>query len=139
MECWLFRMRSYGSRLAATSGDLKTGLHGWFEFSVSTRELRRGKSSEAHFLDRQGGRNIARPLYNARLVRAGGVLHIAGYEDLGRQQTKSSPAYYPQSWLLAWRQIDALRLIEKIQSKSLFDDPNDDDGDGVPFPIEVGI
>lgn len=121
MQCWLYRLRDAGVRRAANDPAMRHGIPGWLEFGRSIRHRSRGPSWEAHLRSGRGGQDLVMPLYNSRLAHADGVLHIVGYEDHGRQNTKASPVYLQQSWLVAFDPLDALLYLDRIHARAPMD------------------
>lgn len=107
-------MRANGHRLASTDPALLHGVNGWLEYKRSPLDSY-GPRMEAHLLDRPGGKDLIRPLYYARLVRIEGVLHLAGREREGRDNTKASTRPVGQSWLCAFDPADALQILRRVR------------------------
>jgi len=85
-------------------------------------------------LDRTGGKDLIPPLYYARLVRIGGVMHLAGRERAGRGNTKASTRPVGQSWLCALDRADALPLLERVRvDRASGFSPEDDSDECDPY------
>lgn len=131
-------MRSSGHRLAGTNPALLRGVQGWLEYKRSPLDSY-GPRMEAHLLDRPGGHDLIRPLYYARLVRIQGVLHLAGREREGRNNTKAKTRPVSQSWLCALDPADALPLLQQVRVTRVSGfDPQDDEDEEDPFgPLDL--
>lgn len=126
-------MRTGGHRLASTDPALLRGVHGWLQFGRSPLDSY-GPRMEAHLLDKPGGKDLIRPLYYARLVRIEGVLHLAGRERQGRDNTKASTRPVGQSWLCALDPADALQLLQRVRvDRATGFSPEDDMDDSDPY------
>ena len=119
MQVWIYKMRHDGQRLGAIALGQQRPSQGWLVYGRSMRLSSRGKSWEVHLREsaeaaqRSDAGDTTAPLFFARLVHADGVLHIAGYEDHGRPQTKAKPWYRPQSWLVGFDSDTARAYLQR--------------------------
>lgn len=128
----IYRLRSGGLRIAGSDPELRNGVYGWVEFKRSPLDSY-GPRMEAHLLDRTNGKDLIRPLYYARLRRIDGVMHLAGREREGRNNTKANTRPVSQSWLCAFDPADALPLLAKIHVHSPAGFSPDEEYDDDPF------
>jgi hypothetical protein len=128
---FVYRMRSWGSRIAGSDPALRKPVHGWLEFKRTPLDSY-GPRMEAHLLDRQGGRDLIPPLRYAQIRRVNGVMHIVGREEGGRGSTKASSRPLAQSWLCALDPADALPLLGRVRITSITGfDPESDFSDDI--------
>lgn len=128
----VYRLRSGGHRIAGTDPSLFQGVEGWLEYRRSPLDSY-GPRMEAHLLDRTGSKDLIPPLFYARLVRIGGVMHLAGRERVGRGNTKASTRPVGQSWLCALDPAEALSLLERVRVHRASGFSPDDDFDDDPY------
>ncbi len=126
----VFRMRSSGHRLPSSDPGLRRGVAGMLTYKQSPLDDH-GPRWEAHLINPESGKALLLPLYWARLKRIeGGIIHLAGIEEGGRQNTKAKPMRYKQSWLCALNPADALPLLAKVHVTSVSGfDPEDDNAE----------
>lgn len=119
-------MRKRGERIAGRDPALRTYKQGWLVFQRAPLDSY-GPEMMAVLLDKEGGKEILRPLRKASIRRVDGAMHIAGYEYFF-QGIKSRSEVFKQSWLCTTDPAIGLALVSRIHIKSSTGfSPEDDD------------